>query len=118
MKKKAWIIVVTVMVLAAVLVFLFRKKIFPGLKQSGTATASGTDESSRTDRFPLQNGSSGERVAKLQAYINKMWKLTPVSRDHMPLAEDGIFGVKTTAACEMFLNTSSVSESWYNQYIK
>ena len=116
--KKAWLIAVIVMVLAAVLVFLFRKKIFPGLKQSGTATASGADESTRTDKFPLRNGSSGERVVKLQAYINKMWKLTPVSRDYMPLAEDGIFGVKTTAACEMFLGTSSISESWFNQYVK
>lgn len=101
------------MLLATLLVFLFRKKIFPAVY-----AVAGTETASSTDGFPLKKGSSGERVRKLQAHINKMWGLTPVSRDYMPLAEDGIFGVKTEAACKLFLGTESVSESWYNQYIK
>lgn len=116
MKNRGWIIGAVIMLLAAVLVFLLRKKIFPGLYGTETDdTASGTGTASE---FPLKSGSRGEKVKKLQAHINKMWGLTPVSRDYMPLAEDGIFGVKTEAACELFLNTKTVSETWYNQYVK
>lgn len=114
MKRQFWIVGVVVMLLATLLVFLFRKKIFPG------ASATAGTNSEPMSEFPLSRsrGSQGEKVKALQAHINKMWGLTPVSRDYMPLVEDGIFGVKTEAACKLFLGTESVSESWYNQFIK
>ncbi len=115
MKGKSWIIVCVVLLIIGLLLFLFRDKILGKNKDAGTA---GTGSDAAVPEFPLAVGSRGEKVRKLQAYLNQMFSLAPVSRDYMPLVEDGIFGTKTEAACQMFLNTSSVSETWYNQNIK
>ena len=114
MKKRVWIIGAVVMLLAALLVFLFRDKIFRR-STGGDADAGASVEN---DNFPLKYGSRGERVRKVQAYINQMFALAPVSRDYMPLAEDGIFGAKTEAACELFLNTKEITQDWYKTHIQ
>lgn len=114
MKNRGWIIGAVVMLLAALMVFLFRDKIFRRGTGGGDADAGTSAESN----FPLKYGSRGERVKALQAYINKMWGLAPVSCDYMPLAEDGIFGAKTEASCELFLNTKEITEEWYKTHIQ
>lgn len=115
MRGKSWIIVCVVMLIIGVLLFLFRDKILG--KKTEVSGIDGT-ETAPVSEFPLAVGSRGEKVKALQRYLNQMFTLAPVSRDYMPLVEDGIFGTKTEAACQMFLNTSSVSETWYNQNIK
>lgn len=115
MKKRVWIIGVVVLLLAALVVVLLRDKIFRRSTGSGDADAGTSVES---NNFPLKYGSRGERVRKVQAYVNQIFALAPVSRDYMPLSEDGIFGVKTEAACELFLNTKEITEDWYKTHIQ
>lgn len=59
--------------------------------------------------FPLQKGSSGNRVKQLQAGLNILKKAN--------LTVDGKFGDKTLAALKEGFGVDSLSESSYNLYI-
>jgi len=59
--------------------------------------------------FPLQSGSRGENVKRVQAFLNQ--KL------NAGLVVDGIFGPNTLKALKALNGNSSVSESEFKQYI-
>ena len=57
--------------------------------------------------FPLTQGSKGNEVKYLQQYLNVRWKTS--------LAEDGIWGAKTTSALSQYENTNSVTAAEYDK---
>lgn len=67
------------------------------------------------DSFPLQEGSLGDNVKKLQEYLNmKMGSMKlPDEMKLVPLKVDGIFGTKTKNACYLVLGVESVTEDQF-----
>jgi peptidoglycan hydrolase-like protein with peptidoglycan-binding domain len=59
--------------------------------------------------FPLQIGSRGENVKKLQSFLNQ--------KINAGLVVDGVFGSKTAEAVKKAIGSSQVSESMFKQYI-
>lgn len=59
--------------------------------------------------FPLQIGSRGDNVKKLQAFLNQ--------KINAGLNVDGVFGSKTAEAVKKTIGSSQVSESMFKQYI-
>lgn len=58
--------------------------------------------------FPLKQGSRGEEVKNVQAWLNDH-----VIVPYALLTVDGIWGDKTNAAVQRTLNTTQVTEAWY-----
>lgn len=76
-------------------------------------TKSEKDDSDTT--FPLQLGSRGESVKKLQEYLNDQISAIELN-DNIKLTkldEDGIFGAKTEDACLLVFGTKTVSADQY-----
>lgn len=61
-----------------------------GIETPSNGGGSNTPEPAANDDFPLKKGSRGERVKKLQEFLNNM--------NNESLVVDGIFGSKTEAA--------------------
>jgi peptidoglycan hydrolase-like protein with peptidoglycan-binding domain len=59
--------------------------------------------------FPLQIGSRGENVKKLQSFLNQ--------KINAGLVVDGVFGSKTAEAVKKAIGSTQVSESTFKQYI-
>jgi LPXTG-motif cell wall-anchored protein len=59
--------------------------------------------------FPLQIGSRGENVKKLQTYLNQ--------KVNAGLVVDGIFGAKTAEAVKKAIGTDKVSQEMFMKYI-
>lgn len=112
MRGKSWIIVCVVVLIIGVLLFLFRNKILGKKTESG---ADGT-EAAPVSEFPLAVGSRGEKVSKLQRYLNNIIQQAPVARNH--LAVDGIFGPKTAEACGIAFGVYECSEANYKAFVE
>jgi flagellar biosynthesis/type III secretory pathway M-ring protein FliF/YscJ len=99
MKKKKTIIlaaiVVAVIALTVIMLLVNRKK--------------ETD----TGIFPLQQGSRGLEVTKLQQYLNEQSKDLQLQN----IAVDGIFGKETEGRLLMITGKKSVSHLWYKNNI-
>jgi peptidoglycan hydrolase-like protein with peptidoglycan-binding domain len=78
----------------------------PSLNQSTNNTVKQT--AIITD-FPLQNGSRGENVKQLQAFLNQKY--------NVGLVVDGIFGDNTAKAVKKLTGSTLVSETQFRQYI-
>lgn len=113
--KKGWIIAMIVMLIAGTLLLLFRKKIFTK-KDSGTDAGTTQTGNVTVSEFPLRSGSRGEKVKKLQRYLNNVLQQAPVTS--VPLSVDGIFGPKTAEACGIAFGAEECSEANYKAYIE
>ena len=116
MKKRTFIIITVVLVLAAIAAILWQTGVFAKVSNkitdngasggsSGSTSSSGT--SARNDNFPLKKGSYGENVKTLQTALNKFIKnYTKLGKEKFKyngtvvtaLVVDGDFGVRTNAA--------------------
>jgi len=72
------------------------------------------------DKFPLTNGSKGEKVKTLQLALNKLNEQQGTK--NLALVPDGSFGTKTAdmilkVAGVAYYNTSGVTETNFNQII-
>lgn len=77
--------------------------------------------------FPLEKGSEGGEVKKLQQYLNRSAscksKTPPPNpnarmRPFLPLEEDGIFGDQTSYVLNTCYNTSSISKNTFINMMK
>ena len=112
MKKRTFIIITVLLVLAAIAAILWQTGIFAKVSNkitdngaSGGSSGSGT--STRNDNFPLKKGSYGEKVKTLQTALNKFIKnYAKLGKEKFKyngtvvsaLVVDGDFGVRTNAA--------------------
>lgn len=92
MSKNKKIIVFVVLLVIAVLVFVFKGKIF------GTNAKIGSDPGTLNENSPqsylIKFGSTGNQVKLLQAYLNEFYKAG--------LVMDGIWGANTQTAFKSF----------------
>ncbi|NPD47493.1 peptidoglycan-binding protein [Lentimicrobium sp. S6] len=93
MKKNKKIIVFVVLLIIAVLVFVFKDKLFG----TNTKTVSNLEPSNDNPQnsYFIKYGSRGNEVKLLQAYLNEF--------KNEALIVDGIWGPKTQAAFESFV---------------
>lgn len=112
--KKGWIFVVVGLVVLAILLVVFRDRIFSKAK-----TAEPEEGEPAADpvvsEFPLKRGSRGEKVELLQKYLNNVLQLAPMA--NLPLVVDGIFGDKTALACSVAFGEPVCSEANYNAFV-
>lgn len=92
-KNKKIIMWALILLVLAVLIYLFIKKVWPLIKplpvnQSGPSISSGS-QTVYNDNWPLKKGSRGNNVKQLQITLNNLDSVLP------DLTVDGIFGVKT-----------------------
>jgi len=117
MKKRTFIIITILLILAAVAAILWQTGVFAKIKNkvtdsdnsgSGTSSGSGSGTSTaRNDNFPLKKGSYGKNVETLQTILNKYIKNYAKNglsqfkyngKVETSLVVDGDFGVRTNAA--------------------
>lgn len=117
--KKFWIIVAVVVVITIIVIVIAKRRKAKLLEQSGQSTSGGTTagkmvvvKTPASATFPLQYGSRGPEVVKLQMYLNYMNEKNAMGL--IPLNEDGIWGTKTDAAFKTIMRASSMNESTYN----
>ena len=112
MKKNIWLILVVIAALVAILLYLFRNKIF-GSRQSTEQGASDDSSSSyqryNTDALPLVLYSGGDRVKILQKYLNEVYSLS--------LVVDGKLGPKTYSAMQSYMGLNEITEDVYINYV-
>ena len=113
MRGKSWIIVCVVLLIIGVLLFLFRDKI---LRKKTEVSGSDGTEAAPVSEFPLQSGSRGEKVSKLQRYLNNIIQQAPVV--HNQLVVDGMFGPKTAEACGIAFGVYECSEANYKAFVE
>jgi peptidoglycan hydrolase-like protein with peptidoglycan-binding domain len=97
-KKTAIITAISILTLGIIFVIARRSK------------AKKENEQGITSEFPLQIGSRGDNVKKLQSYLNTRIKTTK-------LIIDGIFGVLTQAALKSVTGKISITEQEFNSLI-
>jgi hypothetical protein len=115
MNTKAIIIIV---VFAVIFGFLFwkRQDIINAIIPPSAPTDNGNKDDKKNlnpkkdDSFPLAQGSRGERVKKLQQIVNK--------KTGAGLAEDGIYGPKTSEAFSRVGLPTMILEDIYNNFVK
>ena len=78
-------------------------------KTTSTKPSMASSSYSAGSVFPLHNGSSGDEVKNLQHFLNTKFSAG--------LVEDGIWGSKTTAAANTYLQVSSVSKAEYDNEV-
>lgn len=117
--KKFWIIVAVVVVITIIVIVIAKRRKAKLLEQAGQSTDSGSTagkmvvvKTPAAATFPLQYGSRGPEVVKLQMYLN--WLIEKDKTGITPLNEDGIWGPKTDAAFKTIMRASSMNESTYN----
>lgn len=105
--KKIITVLVIVAIIAIGLYFVFRKPKAAITTGAGSVTSAGTDPNAidATIVFPLKSGSTGKGVKQVQAYLN--------SKYNAGLTVDGIWGPKTNAAANTYLNRDNVSSDVY-----
>lgn len=101
MNKKVLIIIAVVIVVGLIIFLLwaYRDKIF----------GKGGDTGSGNAAFPLQMGSNGVEVAKLQVYLQGKGQPMPISCGAGVC--DGIWGNETETAVVAVLGTNSITEA-------
>lgn len=62
------------------------------------------------DSFPLKNGSGGEKVKKLQKWLN--------DNHNAGLVVDGKFGPKTEEALKTHTNNTEATQTWYYTFVE
>ena len=92
MKNKK-IIVFVALLIVAVLIFVFRGKLFGANSKSKTEIPNQQNNNS-SSKFLLKKGSRGDQVKLIQAYLNEFYGFN--------IMVDGIWGDKTQTAFEAF----------------
>ncbi len=126
MKKKT-IIVASVSTIAAcgIAYLLYRRG-----KQTETETTTTTDSTTTNETaatFPLEYGSRGTEVKKLQTALNVLLADAVQCGEELPqynnqdiksLSVDGIFGVRTKKVCQWHFAKKTVTEAEYNALLE
>lgn len=105
-KQKSILVGILVISLVAGLIYYVAVKVINKSKNSSENDLSGSESSGTSttvqisSQFPLQKGSSGEKVKTLQRWINAQAQAMAgfVTVPNAPLTVDGVFGNKTEAA--------------------
>jgi len=92
MKNKK-IIVFVALLIVAVLIFVFRGKLF-GMTSKSKAELPNSQSNDPSSKFLLKKGSRGDQVKLIQAYLNEFYGFN--------IMVDGIWGDKTQTAFEAF----------------